>query len=604
MSKNHRRLIINKTSFQLDNKPWRLIGGAIHYARIPKPNWRDRLVKLIDLGCNTVESYCFWNAHEPYPNQFVFDGMLDVVAFTELAGEMGLNVILRPGPYCCAEWDMGGLPWWLINEPGIAIRCSQPAFKNAVARYFKELIHRIAPLQSTNGGPIIAMQIENEYGYFGNDQAYLQWLRDLMISLGITVPLFTSDGTFQRLTIANGGIDGTLRTANFGSKAAERLAVLREFQPDGPLVCMEFWIGWFDEWRTGKHATRPADECAKELDDLLSRDASAVIYMFQGGTNWGFSAGANHSEEFKPFVTSYDYDALLDEAGDVTPKFEACRTVIHKHLKLDRPKQRFIPSRKMAYGPIELTHSLSLDDALAAAITPVSSAAPLTMEQLGHGHGFVVYRTTLPAVYRGESLVLRGMHDWCHVRLNGKTLATWYRRDPQPTMLLEFDTPAATLEILVHNLARSNFGHRMLEPKGLTEGAFVGPHRHDERALHGWTCHALPLLTLPALQYKPHQKITGPAFYQGTLHIPADPADTYLALPSFDLGCAFINGFNIGRYWNVGPQGRLYIPAAMLKTGENDIVVFEAHQCAVPIVEFHDRPELDRVITPASLNEA
>jgi beta-galactosidase len=461
--------------------------------------------------------------------------MLDVEAFVELAGSMGLKVIFRPGPYCCAEWDMGGLPWWLINEPNIAIRCSNPAYLKAVDRYWTQLMARLAPLQSTRDGPIIAMQIENEYGYFGNDTAYLAHLRDLLRSLGIDVLLFTSDGTFQKLTIANGGLDGVLRTANFGSKAAERFATLREFQPDGPLVCMEYWVGWFDEWRTGKHATRSAADTAAELDALLAADAHAVIYMFQGGTNWGFTAGGNLSEEFKPFVTSYDYDALLNEAGDVSPKFEACREVIHKHLKLSTPKRSFAPSPKAAYGPVRLGEALSLDAALPAISPAVQSATPPTMEQLGHGRGFVLYRTKLSALYRGEQLILRDMHDWCHVRLNGRSLATWYRNDPQPSLVLDFETPTAMLEILVHNLARSNFGHRMLEPKGLTGGAFVGPSRHDERALLGWTCHSLPLGEVPVLPFAPTVPIVGPAFYRGTLAIAGEPADTFLALSAFDL---------------------------------------------------------------------
>jgi beta-galactosidase len=591
---NSMRLDVTESGFSLEGQPFRMIGGALHYARLPKPNWRDRLNKLIDLGCNTVETYGFWNAHEPYPGRFDFGGMLDAVGFVELAGSMGLKVIYRPGPYCCAEWDMGGLPWWLINEPGIAVRCLNPPYLRAVERYWGELMSRLGPLQSTHGGPIVAMQIENEYGYFGNDSRYLAFLRDLLRSLGIDVLLFTSDGTFQKLTIANGGLDGTLRTANFGSKAAERLAVLREFQPTGPLVCMEYWVGWFDEWRTGKHATRSAAECAAELDALLALGAHACIYMFQGGTNWGFSAGGNLADKFKPFVTSYDYDALLDEAGDITPKFEACREVIHKHLKLDRPRGVFPPSRKMAYGQVALKQSVPLDDVLAKIATPVSSAVPLAMEPLGNGRGFVLYRTELSAIYREESLILRGMHDWCHVRINGRSLATWYRNDPQPAIKLDFDTPTATLDILVHNLARSNFGHRMLEPKGLTEGAFVGPTRHDERALLGWTCYSLPLESLPGLDFAETTRVDGPAFYRGSLEIDGEPADTFLALPTFDLGCVFVNGFNVGRYWNVGPQGTLFIPALMLRSGANDIVIFEAVGCREPTVEFRDRPELDR----------
>ena len=585
------RLAVVGNGFELGGRPFRLVGGALHYARVPRSYWRDRLAKLIDLGCNTVETYGFWNAHEPYPGRFRFDGMLDAAAFVGLAGSMGLNVIYRPGPYCCAEWDFGGLPWWLLAGGGAAVRCSDADYQAAVGRYWAELMGRLAPLQSTRGGPIIAMQVENEYGYFGNDAAHLAWLRDTLRRLGVDSLLFTSDGTFEDLTVAAGGLGDLLRTANFGSRAAERFAALRRFQPTGPLVCMEFWAGWFDEWRTGRHATRPAADTAAELDALLSLpDTHAVIYLIQGGTNWGFTAGGNLAETFKPFVTSYDYDALLDEAGDVTPKFLACREVVRRHLGVDRPRAAFPPSPKAAYGRLRLTESAPVAAAVDAG---VASATPLPMERLGHGCGFVLYRTELPAIYRGRPLVLRGMHDWCHVRLNGATVATWYRNAEQPPMALDFDTPTATLEILVHNLARSNFGHRMTEPKGLTGGAFVGATRHDERALFGWTCHPLPLLELPTLPFAT-QPVAGPGFHRGVLTVTGDPADTFLALPGLHLGCVFVNGFNVGRYWNVGPQMTLFVPAPMLRPGENQIVVFDAVGCADPEVEFRDRPELGR----------
>ena len=593
-----RRLTTTPAGFALDGQPFRLMGGAMHYARIPQPLWRDRLNKLIDLGCNTVETYGFWNAHEPRPGVFDFDGMLDAAAFVELAGDMGLNVIYRPGPYACAEWDMGGLPWWLLNDC-TAVRCMEPAYLKHVDRYFTELMRRLAPLQSTRGGPIIAMQIENEYGYYGNDTAYLAFLRDLLQKLGIDVMLFTSDGTFQKLTIQNGGLDGTLRTANFGSRAAERFGVLREVQKDGPLVCMEFWVGWFDEWRTGQHATRSAEDTAKELDALLSIENShAVIYMFHGGTNFGFTAGGNDSGEFKPFVTSYDYDALLNECGDTTPKFDACRDVIHKHLKLDRPKQAFAPSKKVPYGRVEIAEAVSLADALPMVADAVKTAAPLTMERLGNGRGFAVHSTTLSSVYKGQPLNLPGMHDWCNVLLDGRSLGTWYRKDKQPSFTLDFDGDAAELTILVHNLARSNFGQRMAEPKGLTRTPYTGGTEHDGRALFGWTSYSLPLETLPAnLPFTTTQAVRGPGFFRAVLTIDGEPADTSLALPGFDLGCVFVNGFNIGRYWNVGPQATLYVPAQMLTTGANGIVVFDAvGATSGATLDFRNTPELGRAL--------
>jgi beta-galactosidase len=587
---------IRDDSFLIHGKATRIIGGAMHYPRVPRAYWRDRMQKLVDLGCNTLETYAFWNAHEPYPGQFDFSGDLDVAAYIELAGSMGLNVIFRPGPYVCAEWDMGGLPWWLLAQDGMQLRCSYGPYLQAVDRWFAELIKRVAPLQAGHGGPIIAMQIENEYGYYGNDTAYLQHLHNLLRSLGVDVPLVTSDGTFQELTIHNGGLPNVLRTANFGSTAPDRIRVLKKYQPTGPLMCMEFWVGWFDEWRSAKHVTRPADECAKEFQSLLDQNAHAVIYKFHGGTNFGFTAGGNLSERFQPFVTSYDYDALLTESGDITPKYRAFQKIVRETLKLKSPVAEASAMKKTAYGKLMLTHACSLTDALPRISKAVESAAPLPMELLGHGRGFVLYSTTVSAIYRGEKLVIRGMHDWCSIRINNQPIATWYRNDPQPDIILDFTTETATIEILVHSLARSNFGHQMTERKGITGGVYVGAKLHDERALFGWTHHAVPLNDIkdvPFLSMKNDPDLsTQPAFYRGTLRITGDPTDTFLSLDNFELGCAFINGVNLGRYWNVGPQQTLYVPGPLLRTGENEVVIFEAVGCSQPEVSFESEPRL------------
>lgn len=562
--------------FTLDGKPFRLIGGAIHYFRVPREYWKDRLLKLIELGCNTVETYVAWNAHEPYKNQLDFSGNLDIVAFVELAQSLGQHVIVRPGPYICAEWDFGGLPWWLLAEDDLAIRCADPAYLRHVEDFYRELLPRLLPLLSTLGGPIIAMQIENEYGYFGNDSVYLKYLRDLMVRSGVNVPLFTSDGTYQNLTIHNGGIDGILRTANFGSDPATRFNVLRKYQKDGPLVCMEFWVGWFDTWGDVAHASRDPKEAAKNLDDLLAADAHANIYMFHGGTNFGFTAGGNLTEQaYKPFVTSYDYDALLSESGDITPKYAACREVIHKHLGQSPAPTKVEPIAKKAFGRVELNESIPLIDALPMLGKPIRHVRPRPMEKLGHGNGYVLYQTTLDSRYKGEKLVIRGMHDWAHVMLDGRTLATWYRNLPMPEMILDFPGETVSLEILVHNLGRSNFGHLMAERKGITEGVFVGPHRHEERALFHWTHYPLPLNDLKPLDFEKSKETGGPRFFRGTFDVD-HPADTFLKLPGFCFGCAFVNGVNLGRFWKIGPQRTLYVPAPMLQRGANELIVFEA----------------------------
>lgn len=575
----------------LGAKPFKILGGSIHYARVPRALWRDRLEKLIALGCNTVETYVFWNAHEPYEGKYNFADELDVVSFVKLAGEMGLHVIIRTGPYACAEWDQGGLPWWLLTKPGLRVRCSNKPYLAAVEKWFRKLIPMLAKLQSTRGGPIIAWQIENEYGYFGNDRAYMKHLQTLLKKLGVDVLLFTSDGTYQDITIANGGLPGVLRTANFGSDPKTRFEVLRRHQHKGPLMCAEFWVGWFDEWRTDKHSTRPPEEAAGTLAALLELDASLIFYMFHGGTNWAFNAGGNLSERFQPYVTSYDYDALLSECGDITPKYIACREVIKSKLNPDLPIVEFAPSRKIAYGKLTLDEFVSLNDSLKSFGKPVEHATPLTMEQLGHGRGFVLYRTTINEFCRGQKLVIRDMHDWCAIRLDGRLLTTWYRNDPMPDVFLEFEGRTAMLEILVHNLARSNFGHRTQELKGIADGVYVGPKRHEERLLTHWTHTSLPLESLPRLKFKKTNGSRKPGFFRGVLNVD-EAADTFVELPGWCLGCVFVNGRNIGRYWHVGPQRRLYVPGPFLKRGRNEIVVFDAVGPDANTIEFADEPKL------------
>ncbi len=584
-------LEIRADGYFIDKKPFRLIGGAIHYFRTSPEMWRDRLVKLCALGCNTVETYVAWNAHEAYPGRFSFDGILDLVAFCRIAEELGLYVIVRPGPYICAEWDFGGLPGWLLADADMRIRCAHKPYLDKVDRWFEQLLPRLTPLLGTRGGPIIAMQIENEYGYFGNDAKYLTHLRDTMVRLGVDVPLFTSDGAFERLTIASGGLDGHLRTANFGSDGPARIAALREFQPTGPMTCMEFWVGWFDTWGDAAHHSRSAPDAAHHLDQLLSTGASVNIYMFHGGTNFGLTAGGNLSDTFKPYVTSYDYDSLLTESGDITQKFELCRDVIHKHLQRAVESTPLPSSTKRGFGKQKLARICSVAS-LAAGEKSVESVTPLSIEQLGHSNGFVLYRTTLPEIYRNHRLVIRGMHDWCNVMLDGKSIATWYRNDPMPEMRLDFAGRQGVLEILVHNMARANFGHRTAERKGITEGVFVGPpSRHDERALFGWEQVAMPMVVAPKPQPSDIGPGTAAGLFEGTFHVD-QVADTYVRLDGFGLGCVFINGRNLGRYWKIGPQKALYLPASWLRVGPNEICVFEADRCDDPTVEFVDQPVL------------
>ena len=342
--------------FLYDGKPVRLLSGAIHYFRVVPDYWRDRLLKLKACGLNTVETYVAWNLHEPEPGEYNFSGMVDLVSFIETAGELGLYVIVRPGPYICAEWEFGGLPWWLLQDPTMRVRCFHRPFLEKVDRYFDVLIPKLVPLQCTQGGPIIAMQVENEYGSFGNDLRYLEHLKDALRKRGVDVLLFTSDGPSD-LLLQGGTMPFIFKTVNFGSSPKEAFAKLKEYQPDKPLVCMEYWNGWYDQWGE-EHRTRPPEEAAAVLDEMLQLGASVNFYMFHGGTNFGFYNGAGCREKYLPTVTSYDYDAPVSESGDLTEKYFQVRDVIAKYAPVD-PDLLPQPIPKKAYGKVELTPQAS-----------------------------------------------------------------------------------------------------------------------------------------------------------------------------------------------------------------------------------------------------
>ena len=336
-----------RNNFYLDGKPFHIISGAIHYFRIVPQYWRDRLEKLKAMGCNTVETYIPWNMHEPRKGEFCFDGMLDVVEFVQTAQKLGLYVILRPSPYICAEWEFGGLPAWLLAEDGMRLRVSYKPFLRHVKEYYEVLMKKIVPLQVDYGGPVILMQVENEYGYYANDKKYMETIKKMMIEQGVTVPLITSDGPFEENL--NGGIlEGTLPTGNFGSKTEERFEVLQKYTKEKPLMCAEFWVGWFDHWGNGGHMTGNLEESVKDLDKMLEL-GHVNIYMFEGGTNFGFMNGSNYYDALTPDVTSYDYDGVLTEDGQITEKYRRYQKVIAKYREI--PEVKFTTDiKRKEYG--------------------------------------------------------------------------------------------------------------------------------------------------------------------------------------------------------------------------------------------------------------
>jgi len=573
----------DNSRFLLDGKPFRILAGAMHYFRVPPAYWQDRLLKLRAMGLNTVETYVAWNLHEPKPGTFRFDAGLDLVRYLTVAAELGLHAIVRPGPYICSEWDLGGLPAWLLSDPAMRLRCSHPPYLQAVDRFFDALLPRLAPLQVAHGGPILAMQVENEYGSYGNDQAYLRHLVEAMRARGVDVLLFTSDGPRDE-TLRAGTLPGILKTVNLASGVEAALGKLREYQPDGPLMVTEFWDGWFDHWGE-EHHTRAPEDTAAALEKILQAGASVSLYMFHGGTNAGFMNGANSDGGcYQPTITSYDYDAPLSEAGDPTLKYWALRDVISRHEPLPGTPLPS-PAPRLALGPVDLSESVKLLDALDSLSSPIQLAAPQPMEMLGQSFGFTLYRTQVAGPAQ-PSLTVRGLHDRAQVFLDRQPIGVLERATPDTGLSLAIPQRGATLDILVENMGRVNFGPNLLDRKGITGGVLLG-----DQYLFGWTLFPLPLDDLSKLRFEPSSTTGGPAFYHGRFTV-TDPGDTFLALPGWTKGVCWVNGHNLGRYWRTGPQRTLYIPAPLLVKGKNDLVVLELHGTERRTVEFRDRPEL------------
>jgi beta-galactosidase len=573
--------------FLLDGKPFRIISGAMHYFRVVPEYWRDRLEKMRAFGLNTVETYVAWNLHEPHPGEFHFDGMLDIVRFIETAADVGLKVIVRPGPYICSEWDFGGLPFWLLKDPTMQVRCVYPPYLAAVDRFFDALLPRLAPLQFKHGGPIIAMQVENEYGSYGNDKVYLRHLADGMRARGIDSFLFTSDGPRDGC-LQGGTLPDVFKTVNFAFDAMEAFAKLREYQPEGPLMVMEFWSGWFDHWGEEHHISADGEasieRSVQTLDEILAAGASVNFYMFHGGSNFGFMNGANFDPEaYGADVTSYDYACPLDEAGDPSPRFAAYREVLKKYV--DIPSAEIPPvSRKAGYGAVEMTESARLFESLGVLSQPRSSVTPDPMEMYDQDYGFILYRTQLSGPCAGI-LRLRGLHDRALVFVDGVLIDTLDRETGNEYAALE-TTGDAILEILVENMGRVNFGASLLDRKGITGGVTV-----NDQYQFGWEVFPLPLNDLSGLKFDSARAADFPAFMRATFNVD-DPADTFLALPGWTKGAVWLNGFNLGRYWERGPQKTLYVPAPLLKRGKNELIVFELHGTQSLQVEFRDEPDL------------
>ncbi|MCX5408894.1 beta-galactosidase [Streptomyces sp. NBC_00335] len=568
--------------FTLDGEPFRLLSGGLHYFRVHPDQWADRLRKARLMGLNTVETYVPWNLHQPRPDRFTLDGGLDLPRFLDLAAAEGLYVLLRPGPYICAEWEGGGIPSWLLAEPDMRLRSRDPRFLAAVDDYFDRLLTPLRPYLASRGGPVLAVQVENEYGAYGDDTAYLEHLAATLRRSGVDVPLFTCD---QPADLERGALPGVLATANFGSRSAEHLADLRARRPEGPLMTTEFWIGWFDRWG-GHHVVRDPDRAARELDELLATGASVNFYMFHGGTNFGFTNGANDKHTYRPTVTSYDYDAPLDEAGDPTPKYAAFRDVIAKYAPVpDGPVP--VPGPKLAPRTVALTQNAGLLTHAAMLGTAVEARRPLGMEELGQDFGFVLYETALPLA--GPALLeVERVRDRAQVFVDGQPVGVLERENHEHALAFTVPGAGSTLTVLVENQGRVNYGQGIHDRKGL-----LGTVLLDGTELAGWTSRPLPLTDPQDLPFAPAAATpVGPVFHRGSFEV-TDPADTFLHLDGWTKGNAWVNGFALGRYWSRGPQRSLYVPAPVLRSGTNQVVVLELHAAhRARTVHFRDAADL------------
>lgn len=582
--------------FFLDGKPFKIISGGIHYFRVVPEYWKDRLEKLKAMGCNTVETYIPWNMHETKKGVYDFSGLLDVVEFIRQAQALDLWVIVRPSPYICAEWEWGGLPAWLLAEDDLKIRSTDPIFMRHVEDYWKVLFPLLTPLQCAAGGPIILMQIENEYGYYGNDTEYMERMRDRMRELGVTVPLVTSDGP-NGDALACGSVKGAQPTANYGSRAAEQMPKLerhlRGFE-GGPQMVMEFWVGWFDYWGCGeKHRVRP-DINARDLDEILRR-GSVNFYMFHGGTNFGFMNGSNYYGKLTPDTTSYDYDAPLSEDGSITEKYRALREVIARYAPVPEVELSAAITRR-AFGPFPVTARAGLFETLSAISTPVDGKDPLCMEKLGQNYGYTLYQSDIAA---GEEIVafqLDGANDRAQVFVNDKPELTLYDRELLPPHTVSWEVGnGLRLDILTENMGRVNYGYLLKnQRKGIDGGVLVSASAMNQPRYHfGWRHWPLPMdaASLAKIDFNAGWRENSPAFHRVEFRIDA-PADTFLDMRGWGKGFVMLNGFNLGRFWEIGPQQTLYVPAPLLRKGDNTLVVFETEGRQPGMVTFVDTHQL------------
>ena len=574
------RFEAGKGTFLLNGKPFVVKAAELHYPRIPKPYWDQRIKLCKALGMNAVCLYVFWNAHEPKPGEFDFTGQNDLAEFCRLCQANGMYVILRPGPYVCAEWEMGGLPWWLLKKKDIRLREDDPYFVERVAIFEKAVAQQVKDLTIQNGGPILMIQVENEYGSYGVNKKYVSQIRDIVRQeYGNEIALFQCDWNSN---FELNGLHDLIWTMNFGTGANidQQFARLKELRPNSPLMCSEFWSGWFDKWGAN-HETRPAEDMIAGIDEMLSKGISFSLYMTHGGTNWGHWAGAN-SPGFAPDVTSYDYDAPISESGQTTPKYWALRETLAKYM--DGEKQAKVPAliKPIAIKAFQFTEMAPLFSNLPEA---KKDKEIRTMEEYDQGFGSILYRTTLPELKQPALLTVNEAHDYAQIFVDGKYIGKLDRRNGEKQLTLPACAKGTRLDILVEAMGRINFGRAIKDFKGITGSVELTvdmngyPFTCD---LKNWEVFNIEdtYETYKNMKYQPIQSLTDdkgqriPGCYRATFNV-KKPSDTFLNFETWGKGLVYVNGHGMGRIWEIGPQQTLSVPGCWLKKGENEIIVFD-----------------------------
>ena len=602
---------VGDKTFLLDGKPFIVKAAEVHYPRIPRPYWEHRIQMCKSLGMNTLCIYVFWNIHEQREGEFDFTGNNDVAEFCRLAQKNGMYVIVRPGPYVCAEWEMGGLPWWLLKKKDIRLREQDPYFMERVRLFEEKVGEQLAPLTIQRGGPIIMVQVENEYGSYGENKDYITQIRDIIKETwaftGKNLPvLFQCDWSSN---FEKNGLDDLVWTMNFGTGANidHEFARLKELRPNAPLMCSEFWSGWFDKWGAS-HETRPAKDMVDGMDEMLSKGISFSLYMTHGGTSFGHWAGAN-SPGFAPDVTSYDYDAPINEYGGTTDKYFQLRTMMQKYSDEPLPPTPKAPARLINIRPFQMTEFAGI---LLGSDSLVMDTPLRTMEELDQGWGSMLYITSLPTIESPSVLTINDCHDFAQVFIDTTYIGKIDRVRNEKSLQLPPVRKGQELKILIEAMGRINFGRAIKDYKGITESVLITGEADGHELT--WNLKRWNILTIPddydaALNaLKDGVSIDGPStsvdtpfgprgYYRGyfTLKRRKGIGDTFLNLENFGKGQVYVNGHPVGRFWNIGPQQTLYVPGCWLKKGRNEVIVLDVVGPKSTEIFGQNTPELDKL---------